>query len=132
MRHELEPVCLAVDEAAIARYARITGDHNPIHVDPVFAAQTEMGGVIAHGTMSLNLIWQALEATLGRDALAAVALDVRFRRPVRPGDVICAGGVLEADGASYSVWARNQKGDAVIEGAVLLTGPAKPAPLSPD
>jgi 3-hydroxybutyryl-CoA dehydratase len=120
MQQHLQPAMLAVDEAAIQRYARITGDFNPIHVDPAFAAQTEMGGVIAHGTMSLNLIWQALEATLGREGLATVTLDIRFRRPVRPGDVIEGGGALDPDRASYSVWARNQRGENVIEGTASL------------
>jgi hypothetical protein len=79
--------------------------------------------------MSLNLIWQALEATLGRDRLAAVTLDIRFRRPVRPGDVIEGGGTREGDG--YSVWARNQRGENVIEGTARIEGAATAAPLSP-
>lgn len=117
---ELESVALAVDEAAIMRYAAVTGDYNPIHVDPEFAAKTEMGGVIAHGTMSLNLIWQALERTLGRAALARIELDIRFRRPVRVGDRIEAGGTLDGSGARYAVWARNQHGENVIEGSASL------------
>lgn len=113
---ELEGVALAVDQTVIDRYAAITGDYNPIHTDPEFAAKTEMGGVIAHGSMSLNLIWQALERTLGSERLGTIELDIRFRRPVRIGDRIEAGGTLETDGAAYQVWARNQKGEAVIEG----------------
>lgn len=119
----LEPVALDVDEAAILRYARITGDYNPIHVDPVFARSTEMGGVIAHGTMSLNLVWQALERTLGQGALGAIRLDVRFRRPVRPGDRVEAGGTAEAEGGSYRVWVRNQRGEEVIEGVARTVSP---------
>jgi len=118
---ELSPVALDVDQAAIGRYAVVTGDYNPIHVDPEFAAKTEMGGVIAHGTMSLNLIWQALEKTLGRAVLPSVELDIRFRRPVRPGDRIEAGGTLDESGSSYLVWARNQQGDNVIEGNAILS-----------
>lgn len=112
----LDPVVLIVDQAAIHRYAAVTGDYNPIHVDPVFAAKTEMGSVIAHGTLSLNLIWQALERTLGREGLASIDLNVRFRRPVRVGDRIEASGTLAEDGASYRVWAINQERDAVIDG----------------
>ena len=121
-KDRLDSVTLAVSEAAIACYAEVTGDYNPIHVDPAFAAKTEMGGVIAHGTMSLNLIWQALEKTLGRDDLASVDLDVRFRRPVRPGDIIEAGGELK-DPQTYDVWAMNQRGERVIEGtAAIIAG----------
>lgn len=116
----IEPVALDVDEAAIQRYARITGDYNPIHVDPDFAAKTEMGGVIAHGTMSLNLLWQALEKTLGRDMLPHLRIDVRFRRPVRPGDRVEAGGALEDGGSAWRIWVRNQHGDDVIAGTAQI------------
>ena len=115
-RSHLETVALLVDEAAILRYAAVSGDYNPIHIDPEFASKTEMGGVIAHGTLSLNLIWQALERTLGRGGLDTVDLDVRFRCPVRVGDRIEAGGALDEDGQRYRVWARNQDDINVIEG----------------
>ena len=115
-RPHLETVALLVDEAAILRYAAVSGDFNPIHIDPEFASKTEMGGVIAHGTLSLNLIWQALEQTLGREGLDTVDLDVRFRRPVRVGDRIEAGGALDENGERYRVWARNQDGVNIIEG----------------
>ena len=115
-RSHLETVALLVDEAAILRYAAVSGDYNPIHIDPEFASKTEMGGVIAHGTLSLNLIWQALEQTLGREGLDTVDLDVRFRRPVRVGDRIEAGGALDENGERYRVWARNQDGVNIIEG----------------
>ncbi len=61
----LHETTLLADESGIRRYAELTGDFNPIHVDPEFAATTPFGGVIAHGTMSLNLIWQAAAASLG-------------------------------------------------------------------
>lgn len=115
-KKSLNCITLDVSEALISDYAGITGDYNPIHVDPEFAAQTEMGGVIAHGTMSLNLIWQALEKTLGAEALALLDLDVRFRRPVRPGDCIMAGGKLDDDNQTWSVWVENQHKEKVIEG----------------
>jgi len=31
------------------RFARLTGDDNPIHCDPVFAATTHFGATVAHG-----------------------------------------------------------------------------------
>jgi len=48
----LSTISRDIDMAAILAYAEITGDFNPIHVDPAFAATTAMGGVIAHGTLS--------------------------------------------------------------------------------
>lgn len=82
----LPPSTLHVQQQTIARYAQLTGDFNPLHLDPDFGRNTSMGGTIAHGTMSLSLIYQSLAAGLGADALDSLELDVRFVRPVRPGE----------------------------------------------
>ncbi len=37
-----------VTQAQIGRYARASGDFNPIHVDHDFAAKSQFGGTIAH------------------------------------------------------------------------------------
>ena len=76
-----------------------------------------MGGVIAHGTLSMNLLWQLVSANFGVDACRGASIDIRFARPVRVGDRVTAGGVSRPDG-SYDVWVRNQEGVAVIEGTM--------------
>ena len=118
----LTPVALTVDRQAILVYAEITGDFNPIHVDPEFAATTPLGGVIAHGTLSLNLIWQSLAATFGSAALRGAAIDIRFSKPVREGDIVEAGGRRSADAPGrFDVWVKNRDGIAVIEGTATLS-----------
>lgn len=117
---ELAPVHLAIDQALIREYAELTGDFNPLHLDAAFAATTPMGGIIAHGTLSMNLIWQSLAATLG-NAVYGASLDIRFIKPVRLGDRVSAQG--RADAATpgrYHVWVENQNGEKVIEGTVDL------------
>ena len=114
---ELSTISRDIDMSAILDYAQITGDFNPIHVDPAFAATTAMGGVIAHGTLSMNLIWQLVSANFGIDACRGASIDIRFARPVRVGDRVTAGGVSRPDGG-YDVWVRNQEGVAVIEGTM--------------
>jgi acyl dehydratase len=124
---------MQVDRAAIRRYADITQDHNPIHLDPVFAAQTPMGGIIAHGMLSLSLVWQSLEATFGRERIADVTLDIRFVRPVREDDWVTAGGERNAGSTTYDVWVRAEGKDrleTVIAGAVVLDASAGGAPLT--
>lgn len=79
-----------VNSEKIAIYAELTDDFNPIHMDAEFAAGTEFGDVIAHGTMSVNLIWQALEEHLGRAVAEKVNLEVKFVKPVRNKDVLSA------------------------------------------
>jgi len=118
---ELAPVSKLIDRPAIRAYAEVTGDFNPIHLDPAFAARTPMRGIIAHGMLSLNLIWQALAKSLGGDAVARIDLDVRFVKPVRENDTVTAGGRQATDVAHvYAVWAENQAGEAVITGTATL------------
>jgi 3-hydroxybutyryl-CoA dehydratase len=125
MRDTLTTVKLKVDRETIRRYAEITEDNNPIHIDPDFAAKTPMGGIIAHGTLSMNLILQAVEATFGGQATAGSVLDVRFLKPVREGDTVEAGGSRDPEvSASFRVWISNQDGIRVIEGTADVPGAA--------
>ena len=118
----LATVSLKVEPESIRAYAELTDDFNPIHLDPVFAAATPMGGVIAHGTMSICLLWQMLERNLGPAAFTAPALDVRFLKPVREGEVLTAGGALNlGDPAVYDVWVRGSDGGERVVGTVRLT-----------
>ena len=114
---ELSTISREIDMDAILAYAGITGDFNPIHVDPAFAATTAMGGVIAHGTLSMNLIWQLVSTNFGVEASKGADIEVRFAHPVRVGDQVTAGGVSRTDGR-YDVWVRNQQGVTVIEGTM--------------
>ena len=104
---ELSVTTLTVTPAAIEAYAHLTQDFNPIHLDPVFAARTPMGGVIAHGTMSIGLIWRALQQSLSPEDFLRVRLDVRFVKPVRVQESLQGGGRLQnGEGSTYDVWVR--------------------------
>lgn len=120
-RPELVRVSKTIDRPAIRLYAEITDDFNPIHVDPDFAATTPMRGIIAHGMLSLNLIWQSLRATYGPGAAQGARLEVRFVRPVRENDTVSAGGRIKDAGAGlYDVVVENQNGEPVITGTLTL------------
>ncbi|THG29524.1 MaoC family dehydratase [Naasia lichenicola] len=45
-----------ITQDEVAAYAELSGDRNPIHLDPDFAAGTAFGGTIAHGYLTLSLI----------------------------------------------------------------------------
>jgi 3-hydroxybutyryl-CoA dehydratase len=82
MDKQLKASTRHVDFDTIMAYAAVTNDYNPIHVDKAFAAKSPMGGIIAHGTMSVALIWQALRNTLGADALNRVHLEIATDKSV--------------------------------------------------
>jgi acyl dehydratase len=114
---------MLVDRAAIRRYADITQDYNPIHLNPEFAAKTPLGGVIAHGMLSLSLIWQSLYATFGLGRMMDTALDIRFVQPVREDDRVIAGGSRTDERGAYDVWVRAEatsRTETVIAGTVTL------------
>lgn len=122
MNTDIEPVSLRVDPSTIRAYAELTDDFNPIHLDPVFAATTPMGSVIAHGTMSICLLWQAVFRTFGERAFESpVDLDIRFVKPVREGETLTAGGKASADDDGlYDVWVRGDDGEDRVAGALRL------------
>ena len=49
-----------VDQALITRYAILSGDMNPLHLDPEFAKTTKFGKTIGHGMMTLAFISQSM------------------------------------------------------------------------
>lgn len=116
----LKTVQLPVSETVISAYAELTNDFNPIHVDPEFAARTSMGRPIAHGTLSLCLIWQCLQRNFGPRIFTDLMLDMRFVRPVYIGDLLTAGGEEDSSNpGEYKVWVRGSDGSDRVVGSVI-------------
>ena len=44
-------------QADFDRFAHLSGDDNPIHVDPEFAARTKFGRPVAHGMLLYSALW---------------------------------------------------------------------------
>ncbi len=67
---ELKPGAAATlyrtfDQRDFDRFAALSGDDNPIHVDPVFAARTRFGRTVCHGMLLYSTICRALTDALG-------------------------------------------------------------------
>lgn len=129
MDETLQPTVRHLDRETIRRYSEVSHDPNPLHLDPVAAAKSPFGGIIAQGTMSVNLIWQSARRTLGEDALEGAAITIRFRKPVRENETITAGGQRGGERTTgapvvYDVWAKNSAGEVVLSGVLTLRGRA--------
>ena len=123
---ELRTASLTVTEEIIRSFAELTDDFNPIHIDAEFAAKTPMGRPIAHGTLSLCLVWQCLLRNFGPRALSDLDLQVRFIKPVYIDDLVTAGGQpSQADPGQYDIWVRGQDGSDRIVGTVTLNASGK-------
>jgi len=108
-----------ITQEQLGRYANASGDHNPLHLDPQFAAKTQFGGTIAHGMLVLAFVSEMLTAAFGRAWLDSGRLKVRFRGPARPGDTVQATGrVKSVDGqlAKCEVECRASSGEVLVSG----------------
>ena len=75
-----------LDEAC-RRYAAVSGDANPIHVDDEAARAVGLPGVILHGMCTMALCAKAVvDSVGGGDPTRLRRLAVRFYRPVYPGN----------------------------------------------
>jgi acyl dehydratase len=74
----------------IDAFAHLTGDLNPIHLDPEFAEKTVFRSTVAHGLyLSSILAGMAFErGLLGRNILALEQSHEDYLQAVKPGDVI--------------------------------------------
>jgi acyl dehydratase len=57
--------CRTYTQSDFDRFAMLSGDDNPIHVDPAFAARTRFGRTVAHGMLLYATLGAALTEALG-------------------------------------------------------------------
>jgi 3-hydroxybutyryl-CoA dehydratase len=123
---ELGPLVRTVTQERIDQYAAASGDYNPIHVDPAFAARSPFGGTVAHGMLLLAYVSTLLTQAFGRAWLQTGALRVKFRNPAPAGTTVAAQGRVErleeGHGVQYAVCAVRLENAA---GEVLLSGEAR-------
>lgn len=111
-----------ITQQQIDAYADVSGDHNPIHLDPEAARSVGLDGTIAHGMLSMAFLGQMLTDWLSAEGAAGGwvrRLRVRFQAMVRPGDTVTCHGVLGErgeHGQRVEVWIDNQHGERVITG----------------
>jgi acyl dehydratase len=135
---ELPPLSKGpIQQIQLTRYAGASGDFNPIHQDDEFARAAGMGGVFAHGMLSMGFVAQALTDWAGAGAVRK--LGVRFAGLVRLKDVVtCRGRVLGKSSkdddhhlVELEVWAENQRGEKVVTGRATLALPSRQQPAGP-
>jgi len=80
----------AVTEADIVAFAAVSGDTNPLHLDEAYAAKTPFKGRIAHGMLGASYLSALLGTELPGPGAVYLSQTLRFRRPIRIGDVVTA------------------------------------------
>ena len=80
-----------IDGSDVSRFAGLTGDFNPLHVDAEFAKTTPFGERVAHGILTLAVSngQQNLGGWFEGTTLALLGLDrLKFTAPVKFGDTV--------------------------------------------
>lgn len=83
-----------VTTVQLVMYAGASGDFNRIHYDLPYAEEAGLGGVIAHGMLTMGFAAQAVTDWAGPGAVVR-DLSARFLIPVRPGDRVTVEGRVE-------------------------------------
>jgi 3-hydroxybutyryl-CoA dehydratase len=126
-RAEFEKTVTAED---IQKFAEVSGDTNPLHRDPAYAAKTRFGQCIAHGMLSAGFISAALGTKLAPHCCVIyLSQSLRFLRPVKIGETIRAVAEVKGTDAQKRIVTLetdcfNQDGEPVVKGeAVVLLDP---------
>jgi acyl dehydratase len=128
---ELPPLVKGpIRQIQLTRYAGASGDFNPIHQDEEFAKAAGMGGVFAHGMLSMGFVAQAVTDWAGAGTVRKIG--VRFTALVRLKDTVtCKGRVLgksskdDVHTVDLEIWAETQRGDRVVTGKATVALPSR-------
>ena len=120
-----------VGEADIIAYAALSGDYNPVHIDPEYAAKTMFKERIAHGILSAGYISAVFGMQLPGPGSIYISQTLNFKAPVKINDVVVTTVKIvelipEKKRARFeTVCAVN--GKPVLSGEAVLMIPSRPA-----
>jgi acyl dehydratase len=115
------PPSFTVEQATVPEQGllyRLSGDYNPLHADPAFAASVGFAqGPILHGLCTFGfMVRHAAKAAFG-DATRIRSFEGQFRRPVWPGDtIVTEGWQVRPDAVALQVRASGRDEAVIIGG----------------
>jgi acyl dehydratase len=101
---------------------RLSGDKNPLHADPAFAAMAGFDRPILHGLCSYGIACRAVvDRALAGDVEAVTRYQARFSGVVFPGETILTSIWQEADRVMFAA-STKERGKPVISNAAIWVG----------
>jgi len=109
-------------------FATVSGDVNPAHLDPVFASTDIFGHIVAHGMWTGALVSAVLGTKLPGPGTIYLEQDLRFRKPVSPGDTITVTVIVREKWPEQRIVVldtrcANQRGEEVLNGSATVIAP---------
>ena len=117
-------------EDEVTAFAALTGDDNPIHLDPQFAATTPFGRPIVHGMLTASFVSTVIGTLLPGPGALWTGVRLSFVRPAFVGDRIS----IRLRVRHRSEATRTLVLDVIVlgRGEVLIDGEATVRMLAPD
>lgn len=109
-----------ITQEMVGQFAQITGDTNPLHLNPEFAKKSIFEEPIAHGMLTASLISAALFNYLG-DGAIYLSQTIKFLKPVFIGSTVTIELiVLALDNKKVTL-----QTNCIVGGIIVLTGEAQ-------
>jgi 3-hydroxybutyryl-CoA dehydratase len=114
-----------VTDELIRKFAEVSGDENPIHLDEEFARKTRFGKRIAHGMLTASFISAVLGNNIRERKIVYLSQTLRFLLPVFIGDKITAEATITGIREDKPIVAieticRNQNDEIVLRGEAKI------------
>jgi len=118
-----------VTDELIRKFADVSGDYNPIHLDEEVAKNTRFGKRIAHGMLSGAFISAVLGYEFSERKIVYLSQTLKFTAPVFIGDTVTATATVtnireDKPIVTLETICTNQNGDVLVKGeaAVMVLG----------
>lgn len=116
-----------VTETDISKFAEVSGDFNPVHLDEDYARSSVFGARIAHGMLIASYISSVIGMQFPGPGTIYMGQNLKFVRPVYLGQELLIRVELvelqEKHRAKLSTNVKNEKDETVIEGEALVKLP---------
>ena len=114
-----------ITDELIRKFADVSGDYNPIHLDEGFAKTTRFGRRIAHGMLSGAFISAVLGTEFKERKIVYLSQTMRFTAPVFLGDTVTARGTItkireEKGIVTLETVCTNQNDEVVVTGEAMV------------
>lgn len=114
-----------VTDELIRKFADVSGDYNPIHLDEEFAKTTRFGRRIAHGMLSGAFISAVLGNEFKRLKIVYLSQTMKFTAPVYLGDTVTATATItnireERGIVTLETNCTNQNGELLVKGEAAV------------
>ena len=114
-----------VTDELIRKFAEVSGDYNPLHLDDEFAAATRFGRRIAHGMLSGAFVSAVLGYELSVRKIVYLSQTLNFVAPVFIGDTVTTTGTVtkireDKPVVTLETVCTNQNGETLVTGEAVV------------